>query len=240
MKIALAGYGKMGKAIEEMAKAKGHEIVLKIHSSNADQMTAENLLQADVCIEFSNPSIAVKNIMVCFDAGVPVICGTTGWLEHLSEVEDACKQKNGGFLYASNFSIGVNLFFELNDFLAGIMKERKEYDVRIEEVHHVHKKDAPSGTAISLANQIIHTLPGKDKWVNMESEDKNVLPVISKREDEIAGIHVVKYFSGNDEIIIQHNAFNRKGFAAGALVAAEFMQHKKGIFSMNDVLNQLT
>ncbi len=240
MKIVLAGYGKMGKAIEVMAKAKGHKIVLKIHSSNAEQMTVKNLRKADVCIEFSNPSIAVKNIIACFDAGVPVVCGTTGWLDHWAEVADACKQKNGGFLYASNFSIGVNLFFELNDFLADIMKERKEYDVHIEEVHHVHKKDAPSGTAISLANQIIQTNPGKKKWVNEQSADKDILPIISKREDEVAGIHVVKYFSNNDEIIIQHNAFNRKGFAAGALVAAEFMELKKGIFSMNDVLNQLT
>ncbi|MEO8116901.1 MAG: 4-hydroxy-tetrahydrodipicolinate reductase [Bacteroidota bacterium] len=240
MKIALAGYGKMGKAIEKIAKSKGHEVVLKIQSSNEAEMTVENLQHADVCIEFSNPSIAVKNILACFDAGVPVVCGTTGWLDHWNEVTDACKQKDGAFLYASNFSIGVNLFFELNDFLAGIMKDKKEYDVCIEEVHHVHKKDAPSGTAITLAEQIIHANSIKEKWLNTESNDAKILPIISKREDEIAGIHVVKYFSGDDEITIRHNAYNRKGFAAGALVAAEFMQHKKGIFSMNDVLNQMT
>lgn len=240
MKIAFIGFGKMGKAIAEMAIAKGHEIVLKINSSNSDELTIQNLQQADVCIEFSNPSIAVKNLLTCFDAGVPVVCGTTGWMEHWEKIADSCKQKNGGFLYASNFSIGVNLFFELNDFLAGIMQERKEYDVRIEEVHHVHKKDSPSGTAITLANQIIETNSGKNKWLNIESTKSNVLPIISKREDEVAGIHLVKYFSGDDEITIKHNAFNRKGFAAGALLAAEFLQKKKGIFSMNDVLNQLT
>lgn len=239
MKIALAGYGKMGKAIEEMAVAKGHKIVLKIHSANTDQITVENLQQADVCIEFSNPSVAVKNILTCFDAGVPVVCGTTGWLDHWEEVTHACQQKNGALLYASNFSIGVNLFFELNDFLAGIMKDRNDYDVSIEEVHHVHKKDAPSGTAISLANQVLQTNPRKEKWVNAASTEENILPIISKREDEVAGIHVVKYFSGNDEIIIQHNAFNRKGFSAGAILAAEFLQHQKGIFSMKDVLNKM-
>ncbi|MBS1730120.1 MAG: 4-hydroxy-tetrahydrodipicolinate reductase [Bacteroidetes bacterium] len=240
MKIILAGYGKMGKAIEEIALTKGHEIVLKIHSGNPDDFTTENIQRGDVCIDFSHPKVAVSNILSCFNAGVPIVSGTTGWLNHWREVTDACKEKNGGFLYASNFSIGVNLFFELNDFLAGIMKDKKEFNVSIEEVHHVHKKDSPSGTAITLANQIIDINPDKEKWVNAESEEKKVLPIISKREDEIAGIHIVKYFSGDDEIVIRHNAFNRKGFAIGALAAAEFMQQKRGIFSMNDVLNQLT
>ncbi|MEP6466570.1 MAG: 4-hydroxy-tetrahydrodipicolinate reductase [Parafilimonas sp.] len=236
MKIALIGYGKMGKAIEEIALSEGDEIVLKISSSNKKEFTIDDLKNADVAIEFSNPESAVENIKKCFDANVPVVCGTTGWLKNLDEIKTYCSKKNGTFLYASNFSIGVNLFFALNSYLAGLMSSQKEYNVSIEETHHTQKKDAPSGTAITLAEQILEKIKIKKSWVNNKAEDDLQLEIISKRIDDVPGIHTIRYDSENDFIEITHSAYNRKGFATGALLAAKFIADKKGIFSMQDVL----
>ncbi|MEO8711806.1 MAG: 4-hydroxy-tetrahydrodipicolinate reductase [Parafilimonas sp.] len=236
MKIALIGYGKMGKAIEEIAQAEGDEIVLKITSENKNSFTIDAIKEADVAIEFSNPNSAVENIKKCFDAHVPVVCGTTGWLKYFNEVKEYCNKTQGAFLYASNFSIGVNLFFALNEYLASLMNAHNEYNVRIEEIHHIQKKDAPSGTAITLAEQLIQKLKAKKHWVNNETDDESTLEIISKRIDDVPGIHTVKYNSPNDFIEITHSAYNRKGFAGGALQAAKFIIGKKGIFSMEDVL----
>ncbi len=236
MKIALIGYGKMGKAIEEIAKANGDEIVLKISSENKNLFTPGNIKHADVAIEFSNPHSAAENIKTCFDANVPVVCGTTGWLQQLDEIKEYCDQKQGAFLYASNFSIGVNLFFALNKYLAGLMSTHNEYGVRIEEIHHTQKKDAPSGTAITLAEQILENIKTKKSWVNKETDNASELEIISKRIDDVPGIHAIKYNSSTDFIEITHSAHNRKGFAGGALLAAKFIVGKKGIFSMEDVL----
>jgi 4-hydroxy-tetrahydrodipicolinate reductase len=237
MKIALIGYGKMGHAIEEIASKKGHEVVLRITHKNLHDLSKENIKKADVAIEFTNPDSAVSNILFCLENNIPVISGTTGWLSKIKIVEEKCKEVNGSFLYASNFSIGVNIFFELNKKLATLMKPHPGYEIQMEEVHHTQKKDAPSGTAITLANQIIDVSAQKNKWVNRETENKNELQIISKRVEEVAGIHSIKYLSDVDSIEIIHTAHSRRGFAEGAVLAAEFIIDKKGIFSMKDVLN---
>jgi len=236
MKIALLGYGKMGHIIEEIALQRKHDIVLRINDENLGDLTKENIEMADVAIEFTNPQSAVDNILFCLDHKVPVVCGTTGWLSQLKKIEEKCKEVNGTFLYASNFSVGVNIFFELNKKLATLIKTHPGYNVSIEEIHHTHKKDAPSGTAITLAEQIIETSNKKNKWVNSDGENENELSIISKRIDEVPGTHSVKYVSPIDDIEIIHTAHNRKGFAEGAVLAAEFIKGKKGIFSMKDVL----
>ena len=237
MKIALLGYGKMGHAIEEIAVKKGHEIVLRITDENLEDLTKENIQKADVAIEFTNPQSAAENILFCLNENVAVVCGTTGWLDQLKKVEEKCRQINGSFLYASNFSVGVNIFFEVNKKLATLIKPHHSYDVELEEIHHTQKKDAPSGTAITLAEQIIGASDKKNKWVNRDSENEKELSIISKRIDEVAGTHSVKYASAVDDIEIIHTAHNRKGFAEGAVLAAEFIVDKKGIFSMKDVLH---
>ncbi len=237
MKIALLGYGKMGHIIEEIALGRKHQIVLKINDQNLDDLTKENIQKADVAIEFTNPQSAVDNILFCLDQNVAVVCGTTGWLSLLKNIEEKCKELNGTFLYASNFSVGVNIFFEINKKLATLTRPHPSYDVSIEEIHHTQKKDAPSGTAITLAEEIIKTSGKKSGWVNGKTENKNELSIISKRLDEIPGTHSVKYFSPIDDIEIIHTAHNRKGFAEGAVLAAEFIMGKKGIYSMKDVLN---
>ena len=237
MKIALLGYGKMGKAIEEIALQKGFDIVLRIHDQNLNELSKLNLQKADVAIEFTSPQSAAYNILLCFDSGVPVVCGTTGWLAQMDMIQQKCKELNGTFLYASNFSIGVNIFFELNKKLAELMKQQLNYEVSMEEIHHTEKKDAPSGTAITLAEEIIKTSQQKNKWVNKISDAPNELSIISKRIDPAAGTHSVKYSSEVDEIEIIHIAHNRKGFAAGAVLAAEFIFDKKGIFKMKDGLD---
>lgn len=236
MNIALIGYGKMGRAIEAIALQKGHKIVLTIDENNVNDFTKENLKSADVAIEFTNPANAPQNILKCFDAGIPVVCGTTGWLNRFDDIVKACGAKKCSFLYASNFSIGVNLFFELNKKLASLMQQQKEYDVQIEEIHHTQKKDAPSGTAITIAEEILKHATSKKKWVNSESDNKEDLSIISKRIDPAAGTHKITYHSGIDDIEIIHTAHNRKGFASGALLAAEFLQNKKGVFTMKEVL----
>ena len=236
MKIALLGYGKMGHVIEEIALKRGHEIVLKINDQKLGDLTEASIKKAEVAIEFSNPESAVSNIRFCLKENIPVVCGTTGWLRELKNIEDECQKMNGSFLYASNFSVGVNIFFEINKKLAALMKPHSSYHVKMEEIHHTQKKDAPSGTAITLAEQIIST-GKKSTWINSETDNEKQLSIISKRIDEVPGTHSVKYFSDVDDIEIIHTAHNRKGFAEGAVLAAEFIVDKKGIFSMKDVLN---
>jgi len=236
MNIALIGYGKMGKAIEEIALQRGHKIVLTIDDENLADFTKDNVTKADVAIEFTGPHSAYNNIRGAIEFGVPVVSGSTGWTERIDEINKICKEKNGSFLYASNFSVGVNIFFELNKTLASLMAPHKEYSLTMEEIHHTQKKDAPSGTAISLAEQIMGQLPQKKKWVNYKSEKEEELSIISKREDPAPGTHSIKYSSPIDDIEITHTAHNRKGFALGAVLGAEFIVNKKGIFTMKEVL----
>lgn len=233
MNIALIGYGKMGKAIEKIAISKGHEIVGRF---DADGINDEQLKQADVAIEFSRPEAAYDNLKKCMELKVPVICGTTGWLEHLQDIENQCNQNENAFLYASNFSIGVNILFAVNRYLASLMNQHPEYDVEIDEVHHTQKLDAPSGTAISLANDIVKILDRKSKWVKEDAENDDELPIYSFREDPTPGTHIVSYISDIDTIDIVHTAHSRDGFASGAVAAAEWIVGKKGVFTMKDVL----
>jgi 4-hydroxy-tetrahydrodipicolinate reductase len=236
MKIALIGYGKMGKAIEEIALQRGHEVMMKISSSNRDELTEANLRKADVAIEFTNPHAAKENVLLCLEAGVPVICGTTGWNEGFEEAELKAEATNTAFLHASNFSIGVNIFFEINKQLAYLMDSQPSYEVKIEETHHTAKKDAPSGTAITLAEQITGFLKRTHKWVKDEARSPDEIPIISHRIADVPGTHKVTYTSPIDDIEIIHTAHNRTGFALGAVLAAEFIANKKGIFTMRDVL----
>ena len=236
MRIALIGYGKMGQAIESIAIAKGHEIVLKIDINNAADLNKENIAQADVAIEFTGPHSAFANVMKCLELGIPVVCGSTGWLDNWEEAKKYCEEQNGTLLYASNYSIGVNLFFELNTFLAKLMLKQTDYNVTMEEIHHTQKKDAPSGTAITLAEQVLQNIPGKKQWVNHLSNNPGELEIISQRVDPAPGTHKIKYSSSVDDIEIIHTAHNRVGFAGGALLAAEFVISKKGIFGMKEVL----
>lgn len=237
MNIALIGYGKMGKEIEQIAISRGHSIVLKVDITNASTYSIEELKKADVAIEFSTPEAVISNIYKCFDANVPVVVGTTGWLKQLEEVKTKCSDKKQSLFYASNYSIGVNLFFKVNEYLAKLMNAYPEYNVAMEEIHHVHKLDSPSGTAISLANQVLENNKQKQKWVNAATANKNELAIISKRIDEVPGTHTVTYSSAVDEISMTHIAHNRKGFALGAVIAAEWVKDKKGIFGMNDLLD---
>ena len=231
MKIALVGYGKMGKIIGEIAESRGHEVVAKLNESP----TLENLNNPDVVIEFSNPEVAFNNIKICLENKIPVVCGTTGWLDQKPEIEKIATENETAFLYGSNFSLGVNLFFALNEKLAELMKNFSEYKVQLEEIHHTHKKDAPSGTAISLAEGIIKNDHRFDAW-KLDETKGNELGIFAIREDEVPGTHSVFYRSEVDEIEIKHTAFNRNGFALGAVIAAEWIQGKKGNFSMKDVL----
>lgn len=236
MNIVLIGYGKMGKAIEEIALQRNHSIVLKIDEHNVADFTKENLSKAEVAIEFTSPHTAFENVKKAIGMGTPVVCGSTGWTDRLDEINKYCLEKNGSFIYASNFSIGVNIFFELNKKLASLMSSHPDYSVSIEEIHHTQKKDAPSGTAITLAEQIMEKLPFKKKWVNNISKNPDDLQIISKRIDPAAGTHSIKYLSSIDDIEIIHTAHTRQGFAAGAVLAAEYIKDKKGIFAMRDVL----
>jgi 4-hydroxy-tetrahydrodipicolinate reductase len=236
MKIALIGYGKMGKAIEEIAVQKGHEVVLRIHIDNTEEFTTDNVQKADVAIEFTGPDSAFNNISRCIEAGVPVVSGSTGWLDKWEDIKTLCRQHNGSLIYASNYSIGVNLFFELNKYLSKLMATYDEYDVKMEEIHHTQKKDAPSGTAITLAEQVLENITRKKHWVNHISDNDDELEIISERIDPAPGTHKIKYTSAIDDIEIIHTAHNRLGFAGGAVKAAEFLKDKNGIFTMKDVL----
>jgi len=240
MKIALIGYGKMGKEIEQIAIAMKHEIVLKINELNLPELTPENLKKADVAIEFTTPKSAVENILKCFEAGVPIVAGTTGWFDKLEEVKKICLEKNQAFFHSSNFSIGVNLFFKLNEYLSGLMKNHPEYFPLVEEIHHTHKKDAPSGTAISLANGLMKAHGGLTKWVLDATPKEGELPINSIRVGEVPGTHTIFYTSETDEIKITHEAHSRKGFAEGAVHAAAWLIGKKGVFEMKDLLDDKT
>ncbi|RMG77152.1 MAG: 4-hydroxy-tetrahydrodipicolinate reductase [Bacteroidetes bacterium] len=237
MEIALIGYGKMGKIIERLALEKGHEVVLKINRANRRELTTENLRKADVAIEFSTPDSAFSNIEACLRAGIPVVSGTTAWLDRLPEAKALCSACDGAFLYASNFSIGVNIFFAVNEFLAKMMAPYPTYNVRMEEIHHTQKLDAPSGTAITLAEGILKHLDRKKQWRNAPETSPDELSVISKRIDEVPGTHEVVYESEVDTILIKHVAHSREGFAAGALLAAEWIIGRKGFFEMKDLFS---
>jgi 4-hydroxy-tetrahydrodipicolinate reductase len=237
MKIALIGYGKMGKIIEQIAISRGHMVNLTIDLYNINDFTQDNLRKSDVAIEFTGPHSAYENVMKCLEAGIPVVCGSTGWLDQYEKVVDYCKKRDGAFLYASNFSVGVNIFFALNRILAKMMNGQQDYDVKMTEVHHTQKKDAPSGTAITLAEQILGEVKRKTAWVNHSSSSASELSIESVREDPAPGTHKVVYTSAVDDIEIIHTAHNRNGFATGAVMAAEYIVGKKGVFSMKDVLS---
>lgn len=230
MKIALIGYGKMGKTIEKLAVDKGHEIVYK----STDDWQEGNLDNAEVAIEFSIPTAVTSNLKECFDRDIPVVCGTTGWLDHYEEITSICMKKEAALLYASNFSLGVNIFFHINKVLAKAMEGFPNYQVRVDEIHHTEKLDAPSGTAISIANDIL-PFQEKTKWES-EKESSDSIPIYAYREPDVKGTHTVTYSSEIDTLSIKHEAHNRDGFALGAILAAEWLKDKKGVYSMNDVL----
>jgi 4-hydroxy-tetrahydrodipicolinate reductase len=244
MKFALIGYGKMGKAIEQVIadQNKGDEIVLRIGENNLADLTAENLKKADVAIEFTRPAAAVDNVYMCFKAGVPVVVGTTAWLDRLEEVRQECMVQNGSLFYAPNFSIGVNIFFEINRRLAAIMDGQKQYDVSVEEIHHTEKIDAPSGTAIHVAEILIGQLHAKSGWAltdgkQMAKKEGASLLITAKREPDVPGTHIVAYSSSADEIQVIHQAKTRRGFADGAVMAARWLVGKRGVYEMKDMLS---
>ncbi len=231
MKIALLGYGRMGKAIEKIATDRGHEVVIKVDVDTQNY----DITLADIAIDFSVPTSAFNNITNCFKNGVPVVSGTTGWLDKYEEALTICKENNGGFISATNFSLGVNIFFELNEQLAKMMANLKEYHITMEEIHHTNKLDAPSGTAITLANGIINN-SDKKNWSLDVTNQEDEIPIVSKRIPNVPGTHSVKYASEIDTIDIKHTAHNRDGFALGAVIAAEWLVDKKGVFTMKNVL----
>lgn len=237
MNLALIGYGKMGKEIEKIALERGHQITLIIDINNQEDFTINNLRRCDVAIEFTRPDTAINNYFKCFEAGTPVVSGTTGWLGRKEEVFEKCRNLNGTFFYASNFSVGVNLFFELNRKLAMLMAPHGEYTPSMTEIHHTQKLDAPSGTAISLADDIIGRLPGIEGWVNQPGHSGNLLEIKSERTGTVPGTHTIRYESDADFIEITHSAKSRKGLAAGSILAAEFCPGRKGIFTMKDLFN---
>ncbi|HXU27106.1 MAG TPA: 4-hydroxy-tetrahydrodipicolinate reductase [Bacteroidia bacterium] len=236
MNIALFGYGKMGKEIEQIALQRNHTIVLKIGRSNINDVTPQQLKQADVAIEFSTPDTVIENIYKCFDANLPIVAGTTGWYNKFDEIKQVCVKNKQSLFYATNFSLGVNLFFKMNEQIAKMMNGFSDYEVAIQEIHHIHKLDKPSGTAITTAERVLANYAQKNKWSIDTNTDKNLF-IDVVRTDEVPGTHTVSYTSAVDEISITHKAFNRKGFALGAVLAAEFIQHKKGVYTMNDLLN---
>jgi len=244
MNIALIGYGKMGQIIERFAIERGHEVVLKIGIDNLADLTVSNLRKADVAIDFSTPDAAINNIYTCFDANVPLVVGTTGWYGQLQEVKDECLRRNNTLLYGSNFSIGVNLFFHINEVLAKVMNNYPVYDVQVEEIHHTQKLDSPSGTAMTLAEGIIENMDRKSEWVNeldgspeIEVLKQEQVLIASQRIENIPGTHTVIYSSEVDEIELKHTAHNRAGFALGAVVAAEWLQNKQGFYNISDIFN---
>jgi len=244
MKIVILGYGKMGQLIEKFAMKRGHEIFLIVDKDNRESIGAEDLSQADVAIDFSEPAAALDNIHLCFEAGLPIVVGTTGWYDHLDEVKDICINENQSMLYGSNFSIGVNVFFHINKLLAKAMSPYKQYDVQVEEIHHIHKLDAPSGTAITIAEGILDGIQDKTKWVNtVVGEGEEVIPktdellIESHRIEEVPGTHTVLYSSEVDQIEFKHTAHSRAGFALGAVVAAEWLHGKKGFYQVTEMFD---
>lgn len=244
MKIALFGYGKMGKLIEQVALQRGHQIPLTISLQNREQITVKDLEDIDIAIDFSRPDAAVANMALCFEAHVPIVVGTTGWHEHLEEIKSICLSGNNSMLYGSNFSIGVNVLFYVNKLLAKAMEPYKSYDVQVEEIHHTHKLDAPSGTAITLAEGILANNESKKEWINNvvgEGEEKIPRPddllIESHRIDEVPGTHTIVYSSEIDQIELKHIANNRKGFAYGAVMAAEWLIDKEGFFEVGEMFD---
>lgn len=235
MNIILSGYGKMGKEIETIAIKRNHNIILKINKSNCDSVSDEDLKKADAIIEFSTPHTVIDNLKKYLNTQVPVVVGTTGWYTNFEEIKEFCLKKNGALFHATNFSVGVNLFFKVNTYLADIMNKYENYDVSLEEIHHIHKLDKPSGTAITLAEQIIKKLDRKKSW-SINEKNIETLFINDIRDGEVPGTHIIKYHSEIDDIEIMHKAHNRKGFAVGAIIAAEFMLNKKGIYTMNDLI----
>ncbi|MDZ7898232.1 MAG: 4-hydroxy-tetrahydrodipicolinate reductase [Arcicella sp.] len=237
MNIVLLGYGKMGKVIEKVAQSRGHNIIARIDVDNRQEFENLSASQIDAVIEFSHPSSAFQNVKSCIEKGVPVVCGTTGWLEQKREIEALTTEKQGAFFWSSNYSIGVNLFFELNKKLAQLMSPQKQYSVSTTEIHHTEKKDSPSGTAITLAEGIIQNSVSKEKWINNEIPADNEVAIWSAREGKVPGTHIVKYISEIDQIEISHVAHGREGFALGAVIAAEWIAGKNGIFGMKELLS---
>ncbi len=236
MNIALIGYGKMGKEIEKIALDRGHTITARIDMLTDETFDSEGFSNADVAIEFTIPDAAYNNFLECFKRDKPVVSGTTGWLDKINEIKEQCNENGQTFFYASNFSVGVNIFFEINKKLAQLMNPHSDYQVSMEETHHIHKKDSPSGTAITLAEGLIENLDRKDSWVEGKAAKDNEIHIEAFRRDEVPGIHTIKYDSSVDEIIIHHSAKSRKGFALGAVLAAEFAAKNKGYLGMNDML----
>lgn len=233
MNILLVGYGKMGKIIEQIALDRGHTIAGRIDIDNQHEFAT---VKADVAIEFSRPEAAFNNVRQCLERNIPVVCGTTGWLERKPEIEKLCREKNSAFFYASNYSLGVNIFFKVNEFLAKVMKPFDEYGIELEEIHHLEKKDAPSGTAITLAEGILKHNDKKVNWVNEETKNANELFIRSLRIEKVPGTHSIKYASAIDDIEIIHTAHSREGFAKGAVLVAEWLKDKKGVLNMDDYL----
>ena len=236
MNIALLGYGKMGKTIDELASRMGHKVVLKINADNAHERSVKNIKNADVAIEFSRPETAFDNVQFCIHNGVPVVSGTTAWLDQMEAAKVLCRKQGGAFFYASKFSVGVNIFFALNRYLAEMMRNQESYEVKMTEIHHTQKLDAPSGTAISLAKDILQKLDRKTEWVNKKTTESSKLEITSERVEEVPGTHLVQYLSPIDQIDIQHIAHSREGFARGAILAAEWLIGKEGYFEMSDLL----
>jgi 4-hydroxy-tetrahydrodipicolinate reductase len=236
MKIAILGYGKMGKEIEDISLYRSHTVPVKIDEYNSSSVNPQLLKNVDVAIEFSTPESAIPNIRLCLEAGIPVVVGTTGWYKDFPQVKKEVEEKKGTLFCATNFSVGVNLFFRLNEYLAAMMNKHSDYEVIMEEIHHMHKKDAPSGTAITLAEGILKHMTRKKNWVEPPDNNPEHISIHSIREGEAPGTHTVVYSSQVDEITISHVAHNRKGFANGAVIAAEWIVGKKGIFTMKDML----
>ncbi len=237
MNILILGYGKMGRAIEEIAEERGHTIKHKININNTQALKYIDPSEIDVAIEFTQPDAAFDNVKYCIENHIPVVCGTTGWLHRMPEIIKLCEEKDGTFFGASNFSLGVNLFFRLNKLLAQLMNHHPNYEVEITEIHHTEKKDAPSGTAITIAEGIIQEISSKKNWVNEKTQEKATVPIISRREADVPGTHIVKYASNTDDIEIIHTAHSRAGFALGAVLVAEWIPDKKGVLNMDDFMN---
>ncbi|MBX2845095.1 MAG: 4-hydroxy-tetrahydrodipicolinate reductase [Saprospiraceae bacterium] len=238
MKVALLGYGKMGQAIEQelLDEATSHEIILRIDSDNRSELTLESLSAADVAIEFSTPDSAIENIKMCFEANVPVVSGTTGWLRHLSAIKQLCREKNQTLFYATNYSVGVNIFFEMTRKLAEFMNQQEHYDVSIDEIHHIHKLDKPSGTGITTAEILLDQLDRKGDWKLDEAPSSSDIAIYSHRQEEVPGTHTVTFTHPIDTIRLSHEAHSRAGFVKGAIAAAKWVKDKKGVFGMKDML----
>ena len=237
MKVAIIGYGKMGHEIEQVLLSRGHSVALIIDQDNAHDLCAEKLAEVDVAIEFTTPTTAYSNVRSCIECGTPVVSGTTGWHDKLEELQALCREKGSSMIWSSNYSLGVNITFRLNRYLAELMNRFEGYNVAIEEIHHTQKKDAPSGTAISLANDILERVERKQRWVNEPTEEADAIAITSLREGTVPGTHTVTYLSEDDKIEIKHTLFSRRALALGAVVAAEFIATKKGVFTIDDLFD---